>query len=135
MNPLLVLALVFFQTIPVANQVKVGADFTAPVVVGTWLDELPDSPDEVLRVGFLDTVGIMAHNGLAGTEFHDFRRGESVWLTDAEGNTRKFILTRSMTDSARMRPYRLTVYDIVFITCADNSGERLLIWIGMETDN
>jgi len=134
-NPLLVLALVFFQTIPVANQVKVGADFTAPVVVGTWLDELPDSPDEVLRVGFLDTVGIMAHNGLAGTEFHDFRRGESVWLTDAEGNTRKFILTRSMTDSARMRPYRLTVYDIVFITCADNSGERLLIWIGMETDN
>ena len=132
MNPLLIFALAFLQTLPLVNQVQVG-DFTAPVTYGTWLDDLP-LDDSVLRVGFLDTVGIFAHNGLAGTEFHDFRRGESVWLHDADGEVRKFILIKSMTSSALMRPYRLTVYDIVFITCLDSTGERVLIWIGMETE-
>jgi len=140
MNALVIFAILLYhpagwhgQTIPLASQVQVGPDFSAPVVYGTWLDELPMTPADVMQVNFLDTVGIMAHNGLAGTQFHDFKRGESVWLTDRDGDTRKFILTKSMTQSALMRPYRLTVYDIVFITCADSTGERVLIWIGMET--
>lgn len=76
---------------------------------------------------------VRAHYGLAGTAFHSFRAGESVWLDGPDGGTHKFILVKSWT-APLWATYEFGRYDILFITCLNDQIKDVLIWGGIETE-
>lgn len=131
MNPFLVLALVFFQTIPPTNQIVVGQTLEARVVYGTLLSDFPTESDAVLLVRSRNTYIVGAHYGLSGTEFHNFQSGDPVWLYDQSGMERHFTLAQSWSvGGQRLSVQRLWKWPIVFVTCVDAEGTGLLIWAG-----
>ena len=127
----LLLALLFFQTIPVVNEIRVADAFTARIEYGTMIDPIPDAADTVMVIPSRYGVQVVAHFGLSGSEFHSFKAGDAVSLYDASGYEHRFTLTRSLTvvgQIVEMR--RLSRHAITFITCTDAAGTGLLLWAG-----
>ena len=130
----LILALVFFQTLPIVNEIRVADAFTAAIEYGTSIDPFPETADTVMVIPSRFGVQVVAHYGLSGTEFHAFERGDSVSLYDAQGVEHRFALTRSWTIRGNViDPRRLSRYAIVFVTCTDETGTGLLMWAGKRT--
>ena len=129
----LLLALVFFQTIPIVNEIRVGDAFTARIEYQTLFDvEITTEPDTVTVIPTRSTVIVMAHygDGYAGKAFHSFRRGDTVSLYDASGYEHRYTLTRSWTRVGAPMLALSRRDAIVFMTCTDLAGTGTLYWAG-----
>ena len=129
----LLLALLFFQTLPIVNEIRVADAFTARVDYQTLFDvEITTAPDTVTVIPTRSTIIVMAHygDGYAGKAFHAFRRGDTVSLYDASGYEHRYTLTRSWTRDGEPILALSRRDAIVFMTCIDTRGSGTLYWAG-----